>query len=136
MTFKKRSDARHFLQLQRIMSLEQNHTHASSGLNQPPLQLVQHTLSSGLKQPGYKDVQSPPFGTEVKNAWNILHPYTSSWFCDYLSTGANFMLCIPCGFYTDPNYVIANVYSAEIYSQGDIRTKSSEQKSLPPPTRQ
>jgi len=63
-------------------------------------------------------------------------PYTSSRFCDYLSTGANFMLCIPCGFYTGPNYVITNVYSAEIYSQGDMRTKSSEQKSLPPPTRQ
>lgn len=106
-----------------------------SGINQPPLQLVQHTLSSGVKQPGQKNVQAPPSGIEVKNAWNILHPYTSSWFWNYLSTGAYFMLCIPCGFYTGPNYVITNVYSAEIYSQEDMRTKSSEQNSLPPTTR-
>jgi hypothetical protein len=46
------------------------------------------------------------------------------------------MLCIPCGFYTGPNYVITNVYSAEIYSEKDMRTKSSEQNSLPPTTRQ
>jgi len=46
------------------------------------------------------------------------------------------MLCIPCGFYTGPNYGIINAYSAEIYSQEDMRTKSSEQNSLPPTTRQ
>lgn len=46
------------------------------------------------------------------------------------------MLCKPCGFYTGPNYVITNVYNAEMYFQEHTRTKSSEQNSLLPTTRQ
>jgi hypothetical protein len=47
------------------------------------------------------------------------------------------MLRIPCGFYPGQIYhVIKNVYSVIIYLQEDIRTQTSEQNSLPPPTRQ
>jgi hypothetical protein len=136
MTLRNGSDVRHFLKIRRTTSSEQNYAHVSSGINQPPLQLVPNTLSSEVKQPGHKDFQSSPSGTEVKNAWNIVHPYISLWLCVYLHTGANLMLCIPCGFHVGTNYVIKHVYSVIIYIQEDMRTETPEQNSLPPTTRQ
>jgi hypothetical protein len=44
------------------------------GPTQPPMQCVPRALSLGVKRPGRKADHSPPYSTEVENAWS----YTST----------------------------------------------------------